>query len=451
MQPGTPRQRQQSSQLQSSQQSQSSQSTQLVSRLKQSQDERRIIRKEYRQLIQETANQKQELIQPGAGGLEAALEKSNTLYESVKFAREAALDSEFLSLASQFGVEQAHRLNTGFKSRDINEFVTKVRNRMRPSIDEQFNETENQNLEDMDWDTIGKKAIKCFKRTPSVTFMLGPLSATPPIRKERSQRKEREKLGKKVAPEQVTDQDDESDKLDKETSKKVEELRKHLDKAGHIEFFRLIMDPDSFGQTIENLFHFSFLIKDGQASMSLNDKGIPEIEPAQPPLSEDYSNGKAERKQCIVNLDFELWKKLKEYFGITKGVLPHREPREHRLGFRPIITQPSAINSQSSTTNATSNTHTTSTTTSNTSSASSNSNHISKSTANKKRKQTESSQQNGYQDSDSELERELNNSSTRKKQLTNHKKQTPLMEELDDEITLTDSRKKMLQSQVVNH
>jgi len=32
-----------------------------------------------------------------------------------------------------------------------------------------------------------------------------------------------------------------------------------------LEYWRLITDPEDYGRTIENIFHFAFLIKDGQA------------------------------------------------------------------------------------------------------------------------------------------------------------------------------------------
>jgi nicotinamidase-related amidase len=47
--------------------------------------------------------------------------------QSRRVAAKASVDSELLTIAAQYGAEQAGRLNLGFKTRDINEFITKVK------------------------------------------------------------------------------------------------------------------------------------------------------------------------------------------------------------------------------------------------------------------------------------------------------------------------------------
>lgn len=46
-------------------------------------------------------------------------------------------------------------------------------------------------------------------------------------------------------------------------------------KADSVNFYKFLIDPDSFGHTVENVFHFAFLIKDGQASLQLAEDGAP--------------------------------------------------------------------------------------------------------------------------------------------------------------------------------
>lgn len=73
-------------------------------------------------------------------------------------------------------------------------------------IDDNEN-TEIQDFDDMKWDALGHHVRRYFQRTPTVNFMLGPLSmvATAPAKKER-RRVEREKLAQKINPEEVSDQ-----------------------------------------------------------------------------------------------------------------------------------------------------------------------------------------------------------------------------------------------------
>ena len=39
-----------------------------------------------------------------------------------------------------------------------------------------------------------------------------------------------------------------------------------------INMFRLIINPESFGQSVENLFYLSFLIRDGKAALEFDEK-----------------------------------------------------------------------------------------------------------------------------------------------------------------------------------
>ena len=38
---------------------------------------------------------------------------------------------------------------------------------------------------------------------------------------------------------------------------------------GPVELWRFVLNPQSFGQTVENLFYVSFLVKDGQAKLDI--------------------------------------------------------------------------------------------------------------------------------------------------------------------------------------
>jgi len=103
---------------------------------------------------------------------------------------------------------------------------------------------------------------------------------------------------------------------------------KHLDRAKSIDFFQFVLNPQSIGQTVENIFHTAFLIKDGQAQFR-NEKGVPRLELAQPPVEQDYSSGRAQRRQCVLRFDWDTWSKLKDIHSSTTGFLPHRKPGEY--------------------------------------------------------------------------------------------------------------------------
>jgi hypothetical protein len=86
----------------------------------------------------------------------------------VRMPREAALDSEFLTLATQFGLEQTNRLQTGYQTKDINDFVARIKSVLRNG-ENTSDDTEQQ--EEFNWTKLGRAAMKYLKRVPTITFM----------------------------------------------------------------------------------------------------------------------------------------------------------------------------------------------------------------------------------------------------------------------------------------
>lgn len=64
---------------------------------------------------------------------------------------------------------------------------------------------------------------------------------------------------------------------------KVDYVRKTLlrlmkaQKSHRLSYFEFVLHPTDFGKTVENMFHVSFLVKDGQVGIDLDDKGLPII------------------------------------------------------------------------------------------------------------------------------------------------------------------------------
>ena len=52
-------------------------------------------------------------------------------------------------------------------------------------------------------------------------------------------------------------------------------LKYGIDDEGNVDLFRFVINPKSFGQTIENMFYVSFLIRDGSVGIILSDDGLP--------------------------------------------------------------------------------------------------------------------------------------------------------------------------------
>lgn len=75
---------------------------------------------------------------------------------------------------------------------------------------------------------------------------------------------------------QITNTQTEAD-LDKETNRRVHTIQRHLQNSKDMNFWEFVINPDSFSQTVENVFHYAFLIRDGTAGVNVAKDGIPRI------------------------------------------------------------------------------------------------------------------------------------------------------------------------------
>ena len=266
-------------------------------------------------LICTRSDQRGEFLTAGSDGLLKTLHKQNELYGSVKQTSDATLDSRLLVSTSDLSAKRTTQLAVGDGSLgiDIDDFVSKCitfmrrgpgqgsstqRRRRHQDISDEEDGPNYDEGDAFDWEYLGREAC-CPNniRPPVPGFLLGPLSVQKRVRKT-TQRRER--LGKRdpneaVRPEELKAQDLEKAENSNLTSvcKGIRELlvktineRKELveeeatdemtetevwdlfckhgiaDDSG-IPFFNFVMNPKSFGQSVENLFYVSFLIRDG--------------------------------------------------------------------------------------------------------------------------------------------------------------------------------------------
>ena len=98
-------------------------------------------------------------------------------------------------------------------------------------------------------------------------------------REERTRQKRDEGASQQSAakPKEVTNIEDEEES----TTRDVQHVMKHVVQACHREgrvgYFHLLMDPNSFAKSVENMFHFTFLIKDGRVGIKIGEDGLPYI------------------------------------------------------------------------------------------------------------------------------------------------------------------------------
>lgn len=168
--------------------------------------------------------------------------------------------------------------------------------------------------EPMNWDWLGRAACSRHNARPSVSgFLLGPLSVQKRARQQ-TQRRARERIdpSQVVRPQELQEEDlDRQEtsnltticaginkllaKTQQHSQENVDRILSELDEDpseeiihevmdnhdvaddGGMPLFRFCINPRSFGQSVENLFYVSFLVRDGTVGISFDSRQLPTL------------------------------------------------------------------------------------------------------------------------------------------------------------------------------
>lgn len=100
--------------------------------------------------------------------------------------------------------------------------------------------------------------------------------------------------------------------------------------GGRVNFYRFFIDPQSFGQSVENLFFTSFLIKDGKLQLSLDAEGVPTIGVPADDADDDDDDVDDTTSHYIATFSYKSWQRMIAEHDITSSFLGHRtEPDDN--------------------------------------------------------------------------------------------------------------------------
>ncbi|XP_072292768.1 non-structural maintenance of chromosomes element 4 homolog A [Eucyclogobius newberryi] len=289
---------------------------------------RREIRSKYRDLINTVQQNREDMLSPSNNRLTEVLEEANKLFKDVRQAREAALDAQLLVVATDLGKEKASQLFAEGASFDPTAFAEHLLsfmglNRLENGEHEEQNGGEGY-LPDDAWDRVACRATRCFKTAPTFHYMMGSFHAEPPPPKQKIERQIRakNKEAKRIIPTQLKRMEKSQQEA---TEKEVERILGYLksyyldDPTTPISYYEFVIDPNSFSRTVENMFHTSFLIRDGLARVYLDDEKLPCIAPADEGGMEDEAS--TSRKQCVTSISLKTWKELIDAFDIRDTLI----------------------------------------------------------------------------------------------------------------------------------
>lgn len=348
-------------------------------------EERRRTKRGLRDLHTKLNDSRQEYLEAGSTGLLDTLRAADRHFANVKQTSDATVDSRLLVATADLSYKKINTLTLGDSSVgvDVDDFISKcigfmkranpggedaqpqTQRRMQQQADDDDDEDSG---DTMNWSYLGRNACVLYNSRPCLSgFLLGPLSVQKKVRQQ-TQRRAREERGEPTQGSRTLNLTDEERNDEEKMSLTAictevlrimsdtqrdgeaavsaeyeayehdlseEELnammwRNNMTSDGSIPLFKFCINPKSFGQTIENLFYVSFLIKEGRAGLGYDRQGLPTIGVAGERGLEERQE--AQRNQAVFTMSFEIWEDIIEAFGIEKCILPHREEIQYEDG-----------------------------------------------------------------------------------------------------------------------
>lgn len=284
-----------------------------------------------RNLEKDLIENRTEYLDANNDGLKQTLLSADSIAGRVKQTGDATIDSRLLVSAADLSLKKVEKLTLGNSQLgvDVDHFIAKCMSFMRSAPGGSQSqrpagtqgrsgrrgtqwENEDEDGDMLDWARLGTEAcIPYCDRPPTIGFLLGPLSAAPRVKRtvtRRAPNQNRDLV--ETRPEVLKADDIKKDEnanltvLCHKINMRMREVKETLmdkaeaeantfgdnaseedvkrilvkngiDEEGNLNLFRFVVNPKSFGQTVENLFYVSFLIRDGTVGILMNEDGLP--------------------------------------------------------------------------------------------------------------------------------------------------------------------------------
>ena len=273
----------------------------------------------YRKLLKEIEDTQEELANIENYRLIGFMQDSQDLFKKVTGPQEAVLDAKVMKLLAKLVRLQAEQMSTNITLFNYTEYSERLLATMQVDRDQQVTRQKMVRL--------GQRLKRCFRRSPPLTFLYGAVdfkpSQKPQVKEKVTRSRQAGKVGDLV--ETISSVVSVVERSENQTEHLVTHVLKCLVikymHAGRlpIDYFRFVMDPDSFGVTIENIFHVSFLVKEGKAAISVSkETGLPVIMP----VSNKNMDGQGEDKnQVVINICMKDWVRIVDSLGIKESMI----------------------------------------------------------------------------------------------------------------------------------
>lgn len=244
------------------------------------------------------------------------LKRINSNFNRVKQTSDAAVDSNLLVRLSDLARKQAtktHLGSAGAVNIDVDDFVSRCISFMKSSNsprgrNRQVDDDTSDLIDGLPWASFSRNATFPSSRRPALPHhLLGPLSVQRKIRVQKAPRStagmRKANPAKAVKPTEMSLDEGESNHqtsaLNRVTGVFTVLWKYWLTKTPEerdegLNYFEVVVNPESFSQTIENIFYVAFLVKNGNVELFEEDA---ELDSSDESESEAEENGRKKKKK----------------------------------------------------------------------------------------------------------------------------------------------------------
>ncbi|KAG2114485.1 Non-structural maintenance of chromosome element 4 [Suillus cothurnatus] len=105
-----------------------------------------------------------------------------------------------------------------------------------------------------------------------------------------------------------------------------------LHTTGPVNLFRFIINPNHFGQSVENLYYMSCLFHEGICGFKITEDGEPITcesmkmsDLCESPTNPNHFDARS-RRTMVFEFDVATWREAILIFDIRNSMIPHRQP-----------------------------------------------------------------------------------------------------------------------------
>jgi non-structural maintenance of chromosomes element 4 len=252
--------------------------------------------------------------------------------------QEEVIVSELLVIAAHAGHEVLKKLAQGGKSYTPADYIRNLKAHYVDDTDAQIIGAEDPYA--FNWAALGNSIAGWLRPAPRSFHMLGPMDAVAKAKRVVAQRRKKDVIAEAVRPDDV----EVGGGDEQETDKNMNNVYTIVKENEGCLMTELVLNHNSFAQTVENLFAFSFLIRDRRVKVSDSPEGV-RVYKAAPPVKKkkkdrtgDNAVGAgggaddddAERFQFVITFNEEIWKEWKQVVNEEDTLMPHRDHHQQQ-------------------------------------------------------------------------------------------------------------------------